>query len=108
MRYRKVEKKDVLAVIWRLLLFVAIEMVSAVCLAEKDLMIWWILILAGLVVWLVRWHCEYFGYECSKCGQKQQIDFLKEVFSINLINKKYLKCEKCEKWNKAKLMVVEK
>ena len=107
MKYRKVELKDVLVVVWRLVILIIIEIGSAIYLLEKGLIGWWIVILLALVVWIVKWHCQYFGSECEKCKHRQQIAFLKEFYTLNLINKKYLKCEKCKKWSKAKLLVVE-
>ena len=106
MTYRKVEIKDALAVIWRLMVLVAIEIISATYLLEKGLMWVWALIILILLGWIVSWHCRYFGYECDKCGHKQTITFIKEFLTINLLNRKYLKCEKCGKWNRAKLLVV--
>jgi len=108
MKYRKVEVKDILAVFWRILVLIIIEVTTAVWLVEKDLMGWWIVVLMGLLFWIVNWHCHYFGYECDKCGHKQQISFGKEFGSLNLVNRKYLKCEKCKKWNRAKILVVDK
>lgn len=105
MTYRKVKIKDALAVVWRLAIFVSLEILAAVFLLEKGLMWIWVLIMVGLLGWIVNWHCRYFGYECDKCGHKQQIDFLKEFYTLNLFNRKYLKCEKCHKWNRAKLLV---
>ena len=106
MTYRKIKLKDVLAVVWRLVLFVAIEVVTATYLLEKGLMWVWVLIILILLGWIVNWHCRYFGYECDKCGHKQTITFIKEFLSLNLVNRKYLKCEKCGKWSRAKLLVV--
>lgn len=108
MKYRKVEVKDVLAVFWRILVLIIIEVTTAALLIESGHMFWWGLILLGLIFWIVSWHCHYFGYECDKCGHKQQINFLKEFGSLNLVNRKYLKCEKCKKWNRAKILVVNK
>lgn len=108
MTYRKVKMKDALAVIWRLAVFMAIEIISAIYLLEKGLVWIWVLIIFGLVTWIVWWHCGYFGYECDKCGHKQTITFIKEFLTINLFNRKYLKCERCGKWNRAKLLVVKK
>ena len=105
MKFRKVELKDALAVVWRLIIFVGLEITAAIFLLEKGLMWIWILVMVGLLTWIVNWHCRYFGYECDKCGHKQQIDFLKEFYTLNLFNRKYLKCEKCKKWNRAKLLV---
>ena len=106
MKYRKVKIKDAMAVVWRLIIFVGLEIMAAIFLLEKGLMWIWILVMVGLLTWIVNWHCRYFGYECDKCGHKQQIDFLKEFYTLNLFNRKYLKCEKCKKWNRAKLLVV--
>lgn len=107
MKYRKVGLRDVWEVVWRILVFAIMEVISAVYLVEKGLIWVWVVVLIGLLAWLVNWHCEYFGYECEKCGHRQKINFWKEFGSINLVNKKYLKCEKCRKWSKAKLLVVE-
>lgn len=107
MKYRKVKIKDVWEVIWRLIIFIAIEMVSAIMLLENNLMILWVIVLLGLLIWIINWHCHYFGYECDKCGHKQQINFWKEFGSLNLVNRKYLKCEKCKKWSRAKILVVK-
>ena len=108
MKYRKVKLKDVWEVVWRLIVFVMIEIILAIWLIESGLMVLWIVVLMGLLVWIVNWHCHYFGYECDRCGHKQQIDFLKEFYTLNLFNRKYLKCEKCKKWSRAKLLVFEK
>ncbi len=108
MKYRKVRARDVWEVIWRLIIFVFIEMVTAIWLIENDMIGWWIMILLGLLFWIVNWYCHYFGYECDKCSHKQQISFGKEFGSLNLVNRKYLKCEKCKKWNRAKILVVDK
>lgn len=105
--YRKIKLKDALAVIWRIMIFVAIEIMTANYLLEKGLIWLWILIIFLLLAWIVSWHCRYFGYECDKCGHKQTITFIKEFLTINLINRKYLKCEKCGKWSRAKLLVVK-
>jgi len=107
MKYRKVKLKDAMAVVWRLIIFVAIEIAAAIWLLEKGLIGWWWVVILGLLVWIVNWHCRYFGYECAKCGHKQQINFLKEFYTLNLVNRKYLKCEKCGKWNRARLLVIE-
>ena len=107
MKYRKVEIKDALAVVWRLIVFIVIEIISAIYFLEKGLMWVWLLIIVIMLTWIVSWHCRYFGYECNKCGHKQTITFIKEFLSINLVNRKYLKCEKCGKWSRAKLLVVE-
>ena len=107
MKYRKVEIKDALAVVWRLIIFVAIEITSATYLLEKGLMWFWVLIILILLAWIISWHCRYFGYECDKCGHKQTITFIKEFLTVNLLSRKYLKCEKCGKWSRARLLVVE-
>ena len=106
MTYRKVKIKDALTVVWRLVIFVAIEIITATYLLERGLMWIWFLIILILLAWIVSWHCRYFGYECDKCGHKQTITFIKEFLTINLVNRKYLKCEKCGKWSRAKLLVV--
>jgi len=106
MKYRKVELKDVGAVIWRLIVLIILEMIAAIYLVESGLMILWVVVLLGLLIWIVNWHCHYFGYECDKCGHKQQINFLKEFYTLNLVNRKYLKCEKCKKWSRARLLAV--
>jgi len=108
MKYRKVQIKDVLVVVWRLLIFVAIEILTAIWLINIGMIFWWWVVLVVLMVWIVNWHCKYFGYECAKCGCKQQINFWKEFWTINLINKKYLKCEKCKKWSRAKILVAKR
>lgn len=105
MRYRKVELKDVWAVIWRLIVFVVIEIILTTYLLEKGLIFWWVVILLVLLVGLINWHCRYFGYECSKCGYKQKMDLKRIFLSLNFGGKKYLKCKKCGKWNMAKLLV---
>ena len=107
MTYRKVEIKDALAVVWRLTIFVAIEIISVTYLLEKGLIWVWIFVIVIMLTWIIRWHCGYFGYECDKCGHKQTITFIKEFLTINLLSRKYLKCEKCGKWSRARLLVVE-
>ncbi|MPM59226.1 hypothetical protein SDC9_106066 [bioreactor metagenome] len=107
MKYRKIEIKDILAVFLRILILIVIEVTTAIWLLEKGLVVWWGLVMVGLLIWIVSWHCHYFGYECDKCGHKQQINFWKEFGSLNLVNRKYLKCEKCKKWNRAKILVVK-
>lgn len=106
MTYRKVEIKDALAVVWRIVLLVVIEVASATILVPNYMFWWWVIIIL-LITWIVEWHCRYFGYECAKCGHKQTITFVKEFFCLNLVSRKYLKCEKCGKWSRAKLLVVK-
>ncbi len=108
MQYRKVKTNDFLAVFWRLLVLITIEIVTAIYFVELEKTFWWLLILFGLIIWIVNWHCHYFGYECVKCGHKQQISIGKEFLSLNLINRKYLKCEKCKKWSCAQVLVIKK
>ena len=107
MKYRKINIKDVLAVVVRLIVLVAMEIGTAMILLPNYMAIW-IGIMILLVIWIVNWHCHSFGYECDKCKHKQMINFLKEFWSLNLFNKKYLKCEKCHKWSKAKLLGIDK
>jgi hypothetical protein len=106
MKYRKVKFRDVMEVIWRLIFLVTVEVATALVLLPNHMFWWWVIIIL-LVAWVVEWHCRYFGYECVKCGHKQTITFIKEFLTINLFSRKYLKCEKCGKWSKARLLVVE-
>jgi hypothetical protein len=107
MKYRKVNIKDVMAVIARLIVFIIIEIGTALILVPTYIVVW-IGILILLMIWIINWHCGVFGYECQKCKHKQTISFLKEFWSLNLVNRKYLKCAKCHKWSRAKLLVVDK
>jgi len=107
MKYRKLNIKDVMAVIVRLIILVIIEIGTAMVLLPGHIIIW-VILMVLLVVWIVNWHCHNFGYECDKCGHKQMISFLKEFGSINLVNRKYLKCKKCKKWSRAKLLGIDK
>jgi hypothetical protein len=107
MKYRKVNIKDVLAVLGRLLILVIIEIGTAIVLVPGHLWVW----IGGMILmvfWIIGWHCQNFGYECEKCGHKQMINFLTDFFSLNFFSRKYLKCKKCKKWSKAKLLRIDK
>jgi hypothetical protein len=107
MKYRKLNIGDVMAVIVRLIILVIIEIGSAIILLPNYMIIW-IILMFLLVAWIINWHSRNFGYECDKCGHKQMISFFKEFGSLNLVNRKYLKCKKCKKWTRAKLLGIDK
>ena len=63
----------------------------------------WLLIVAGSLFSLVRWHAKNTAYICPKCGHTFMISTTEDFLSPHMINKKLLRCSKCgeSSWCKA-------
>jgi len=71
---------------------------------------WWVgsaVVVASLIL-IVRWHAKNFFYICSKCGEEFKISTVMDFISPHGLSKsggwKYLKCPKCKKWSRAKII----
>jgi DNA-directed RNA polymerase subunit RPC12/RpoP len=65
-----------------------------------------IVLVAGCLLFLVRWHSRTFGYRCANCDEDFAIPLWKDLFSFQGFNKtgswKYLKCPNCGQRTKAR------
>lgn len=59
-------------------------------------------ITVGSLVFLVARHSRTTAYICKKCNKKFTIGFFIDLLSLQIPNKKYLKCPHCGKWAWAK------
>ena len=64
----------------------------------------WLLVLIGVGLFLlVSWHAKYTAYICPKCGYTFMISTSKDFLSPHMVDKKLLRCPKCDEscWCKA-------
>ena len=64
----------------------------------------WLLTLVGVGLFLlVSWHAKYTAYICPKCGHTFMISTAKDFLSPHMVDKKLLRCPKCDEssWCKA-------
>ncbi len=68
----------------------------------------WLILIAGSLFLLVRWHAKNFAYRCPKCGHEFEIstsrDFISPHGSSKSIGWKYLKCPKCHERSRATVL----
>ena len=68
----------------------------------------WLILIAGSLFLLVRWHAKNFAYRCLKCGHEFEIsisrDFISPHGSSEGSGWKYLKCPKCHERSRATVL----
>lgn len=103
-RYQETIKEDWIMTIIYVAVFVAIIIIGAIFLLPVYWYIWLILV-AGSLFLLVKWHSKNFAYRCSKCGHEFEISTFTDFVSLHGVNKsgswKYLKCPKCHEKSRA-------
>ncbi|MDH7576965.1 MAG: hypothetical protein QHH75_03875 [Bacillota bacterium] len=55
----------------------------------------WLLLTAGGLFLLVRWHARSTAYICPKCSHFFMISVAEDFLSPHMMDKKLLKCPKC-------------
>jgi len=65
--------------------------------------VWLLILFGGGLFSLVRWHAKYTAYICPECGHTFMISTAKDFLSPNMVDKKLLRCPKCDEssWCKA-------
>ena len=103
MPYREVTKRDWWKVGRYILLAVVVIVVTATILIPMDwpvgFDVWIALFVCGSLFLLVRWHANSTAYHCSACGFEFEISAFTDFASLQVPNKKYLKCPQCGKRN---------
>ena len=68
----------------------------------------WVLIVAGGLYLLVRWHAKSTAYRCTECGHEFEISLLTDLISPHGTSKggwHYLKCPRCGRRMRAEVLV---
>jgi len=109
MPYRKVTNRDWWRVGGYTLLTFVIIVVTAVILipmaGSVGFVVWLALFVSGSLFLLVRWHAINTAYRCPACGYEFEISVFTDLVSLQVPNKKYLKCPKCGKRNWATVLM---
>lgn len=99
MPYRKVTGRDWWRVGGYLLVVGVVVVGSAVILVPWawpiGLVVWLAVFASGSLFLLVRWHARHTAYRCPACGREFEISVLTDFASLQIPNKKYLKCPEC-------------
>jgi DNA-directed RNA polymerase subunit RPC12/RpoP len=103
MPYREVTKRDWWKVGGYILLTFVLIVVSATILIRMNwpvgFVVWISVFVSGSLFLLVRWHANSTAYRCPECGYEFEISAFTDFASLQIPNKKYLKCSQCEKRN---------
>lgn len=60
-----------------------------------------VILSAGALFLLVRWHARTFAYRCAKCGHEFEVSAFVDLISPQGIDWKFLKCPDCRKRSRA-------
>jgi DNA-directed RNA polymerase subunit RPC12/RpoP len=112
MSYRKVTGRDWWRVGGYLLLAGVVVIASAVILVPLawpiGLVVWLSVFATGSLFLLVRWHARHTAYRCPACGHEFEISLLTDLASLQIPDKKYLKCPRCGRRKWATVLMKEK
>jgi len=99
MSYRSITAKDWLKAGLYILLTITLISVSAALLSQFEMtgIIVWLVIAAGSMYLLVRWHANSTAYRCAMCNHEFEIPVFTDLISPHFFSKKYLKCPQCDK-----------
>jgi DNA-directed RNA polymerase subunit RPC12/RpoP len=101
MPYREVTRRDWCRLGGCALLTVAVIVVTAAILIPLawpvGLIVWLAMFVSGSLFLLVRWHAKVTAYRCPACGYEFEISVLTDFASLQVPDKKYLKCPRCGK-----------
>lgn len=67
----------------------------------------WLVIVAGAMFVLVRWHAQSTAYRCAACGHEFEIAPWTDLFAPHVPDKKRLKCPECGTKDWAEIVVQE-
>ena len=102
MPYREVTDRDWWRVGVYTLLVVTALVVTAVILIPVawpfGLVVWLALVSGGLFL-LARWHASNTAYRCPACGHEFEISVYTDFVSLQVPDKKYLRCPQCGERN---------
>ena len=109
MPYRDVTKRDWWRVSGYTLLTVAFIVVTAVILIPMarpvGIIVWLAIFVSGGLFLLVRWHAKSTAYRCPACDHEFEISAFTDLASLQVPDKKYLKCPQCGKRNWATVLM---
>lgn len=107
MPYRSVTAKDRLKAGLYILLTITLIAVSAALLSQFEMtgIIVWVMIAAGSMYLLVRWHANSTVYRCAACNHEFGIAVFTDLISPHLLSRKYLKCPQCSKRSWATILM---
>lgn len=104
-KLREPTKSDAIQTVIVVMIFI-VAMAIILFLSMPDNLPAGLLLVAGCLYFLVRWHAKTFGYRCANCGTDFEITTWKDFRSFQGMNKqgswKYLRCPHCGKWTKAR------
>jgi len=109
-RFREPTRGDYVAATLRIGAYVVGITLGAIVLVwQFDLpgfLLWIVLTVLATVV-LIRWHTRNFGYRCPNCDHVFTITAWTNATSLNLGDRKSLRCPNCGKHSACKIMVRE-
>jgi len=107
MPYRSVTTKNWLKAGLYILLTITIVAGGAALLSQFEMtgIIVWLVIAAGSMYLLVRWHANSTAYRCAACGHEFVISVFTDLISPHFFSKKYLKCPQCDKRSWATILM---
>jgi DNA-directed RNA polymerase subunit RPC12/RpoP len=107
--YKETTKEDWLKTMMYIAVFVLVIISGAIILLPSYAYIW-LLLFAGSLFLLVKWHAHTFGYRCPNCGHEFAISTVTDFVSPHGLSKrggwKYLKCPQCHE--RIRAMVIKK
>ena len=105
-KYWEVPRRDWGRTSMFLLLFVAIISLSSILLLTEHWYFWFLIVTACLA-FIVTWHAKNFAYHCPRCGNIFEISIKEYLLAPNGMDKKYIKCPKCEKRSWAEILKIK-
>lgn len=106
-KYKETTRSDSVRTLIYISIFLGVVVIGAVFLAPVNPPAGavWIILSAGALFLLVRWHALTFEYQCAKCGHEFEVSALVDLISPQGIGRnggwKYLKCPECMWWSRA-------
>ncbi len=103
-KYMETTRSDRVRTIIYISIFLGVVVIGAVFLAPVNPpagAVIWIILSAGALFLLVRWHALTFAYRCANCGHEFEIYVFVDLIGLQGINWKYLKCPECRQRSRA-------
>jgi hypothetical protein len=108
-RFKDTSEEDIVWSLIYLTIYILAIVFGAIYFLPDYWYIWIAIVVIGLFA-LVHWHTEFYGNRCTnpKCNHEFEISKTKNLVSPHGFNReyswKYLKCPKCKKRVKAKIV----